>query len=123
MALTIVKSKNTPLPHVETTTVAVAEPDIQKVLVVPPQNDIEALTSEYINLHKKFEYFEVKALVKRMDAIRKQLVAVANETMEADQACRLQQPTGQGVLLRTRQDHLRRRPAPTGAGIAREVWA
>lgn len=44
--------------------------------------DTQTLTAEYIELWKKYDYFEVKALVKRMEDIRKQLVTVANETMD-----------------------------------------
>lgn len=59
----------------------VVEPVIPKV-VETPLSGVEALTAEYISLYEKFEYFEVKTLVKRMDEIRKQLVAIANETLE-----------------------------------------
>jgi len=64
----------------------VVEPEPQKVLVEPlsptEQAHAEILAAEYIELWKKFEYFEVKALVKRMEEIRKTLVGVANETMD-----------------------------------------
>jgi hypothetical protein len=54
-----------------------------KVLVEPSVSEVEALTAEYIALYQKFDYFEVKALVARMDEVRKQLVAIANDTMDA----------------------------------------
>lgn len=63
-----------------TAPVAVLEP--QKVFVQPEPSETETLTAEYIELYKKFEYFEVKDLLKRMDTIRKQLQTVANETMD-----------------------------------------
>jgi hypothetical protein len=62
----------------------VVEPVVPKV-VETPLSGVEALTAEYISLYEKFEYFEVKTLVKRMDEIRKQLVAIANETLEDKQ--------------------------------------
>jgi hypothetical protein len=58
----------------------VAEP--QKVLVQTPTSNVEAMTMEYIELYRKYTYFEVKDMVKRMDDIRKQLQTVANETMD-----------------------------------------
>jgi len=61
--------------------VAVIEP--QKVFVeLPDQTVVETLTAEYIDLYRKYDYFEVKALLKRMDEIKKQLQAVANETVD-----------------------------------------
>jgi hypothetical protein len=66
-----------PAPEVE----PVIEPVIPKVVDIP-HSEVEALTAEYISLYQKFEYFEVKTLVKRMEDIRKQLVTVANETMD-----------------------------------------
>jgi hypothetical protein len=65
----------TPAPVIE-------EPVVIPKVVETPQSEVEALTAEYIALYEKFEYFEVKTLVKRMDDIRKQLVAIANETLE-----------------------------------------
>ena len=59
------------------------------------QTEAEALTSEYIALWQKFEYFEVKALIKRMEDIRKQLVAVANETLEDKQPAVFVSPAGE----------------------------
>lgn len=51
-------------------------------LVQAEPSEIEALTTEYLELYKKYDYFEVKALVKRMDEIRKYLQTVANETVD-----------------------------------------
>lgn len=52
--------------------------------IVPVQSvsQVEAITTEYIELWKKYDYFEVKAMVKRMDDLRKQLMTIANETMD-----------------------------------------
>lgn len=72
-----------PAVQVETAPVAVLEPPPVLVQPVVPETELEALTTEYIELWRKFEYFEVKALVKRMEEIRKALVSVANETMES----------------------------------------
>lgn len=59
----------------------------QKVFVqVQEQSEVEALTMEYIELYKKYDYFEVKAMVKRMDEIRKYLQSIANETMDEKKA-------------------------------------
>lgn len=60
----------------------VIEPVVIPKVLQPTLTDTQALVAEYIELWKKFDYFEVKSLVKRMDDIRKQLVTVANETME-----------------------------------------
>lgn len=57
----------------------------QKVFVQTPESEIEAMTAEYLDLHKKFVYFEVKAMVKRMEEIKKQLQTIANETMDGHQ--------------------------------------
>jgi antitoxin component HigA of HigAB toxin-antitoxin module len=60
----------------------ISEP-VQKVLVQPfGESAVEILTAEYIALYRKFLYFEVKDLVKRMDEIRKELQSIANETMD-----------------------------------------
>ena len=66
---------------------AVATPEIHKVLVQPiaqAETATEALVNEYIDLHRKFVFFEVKDLVKRMEDIRKQLMEIANNTVEGN---------------------------------------
>ena len=80
MALKLLTKKLVPQVEVSPVIEPVVEP--QKVLVQPEVTEVQALTAEYIELWKKFDYFEVKALIKRMDDIRKQLVTVANETMD-----------------------------------------
>lgn len=59
----------------------VIEPVVIPKVLQPTLTDTQTLTAEYIELWKKFDYFEVKNLIKRMDEIRKQLVTVANATM------------------------------------------
>lgn len=65
------------------------EPEVvphQKVLVVEPEvSKVEALTTEYIELYRKFVYFEVKDMVQRMEEIRKELQSIANETWNDNQ--------------------------------------
>jgi hypothetical protein len=89
MALKMVK------PIVEVS--PVIEPVVmpETVLVQPGLNDIEAITKEYIELWKKFDYFEVKALVKRMDEIRKVLQTVANDTMDGKKPAVFACPEGE----------------------------
>lgn len=77
------------LPEVE----AVVIPET--VLVQTPVSEVEALTAEYIELWKKFDYFEVKALVKRMDEVRKTLQSIANETMDEKKPAVFSCPTGE----------------------------
>jgi len=69
-------------PVVEVSPVIEPVVEPQKVLVQTPPSEVEALTAEYIELYRKYTYFEVKDMVKRMDDIRKSLLSVANETME-----------------------------------------
>ena len=70
-------------------TVTVVSPVIEPVVIHTPQvqaeTEIQALTKEYIELRQKYDYFEVKELTRRMEEIRKQLHAVANETMDGNQ--------------------------------------
>jgi len=82
-------------PEVEVS--PVIEPVVvpQKVLVEAGLSDVEALTDEYIELYKKFNYFEVKALVTRMDEIRKQLVGIANTTMDEKTPAIFSSPKGE----------------------------
>lgn len=80
MALKMLLVKPVPEPVVQPQKVWV-EPTLQ----TEAQTDVQALTAEYIELWQKFEYFEVKALIKRMEDIRKQLVSVANETLKDTQ--------------------------------------
>jgi hypothetical protein len=51
-------------------------------VMTPETTALETLTAEYLELWKRYEYFEVKKLITRMDDIRKQLVGVANETVD-----------------------------------------
>lgn len=77
---------------------AVIEPVVipDKVLVQQPvESETEALTSEYIELYRKYDYFEVKAMIKRMDEIRKQLLAIANETMDEKKPAIFTSPQGE----------------------------
>lgn len=67
----------------------------ETVLVQPGLTDIESMTKEYIELYKKFDYFEVKALVKRMDEIRKILQGVANDTMDGKKPAIFSCPEGE----------------------------
>ena len=81
----IEKLAKKPIPQVEVSPViepVTIEEALHKVLV-QPQTNVEALTTEYLDLWRKFEYFEVKDMLKRMDDLRKQLVTIANETMDA----------------------------------------
>jgi hypothetical protein len=73
----------------------VIEPVEMLKALVQPVSDVEALTTEFIELHQKFEYFEVKTLVKRMEDIRKQLVVIANETMDAKKPAIFASPQGE----------------------------
>ena len=69
-----------------------------KVFVQPQSemsSSIEALTMEYLELHKKFVYFEVKTMIKRMDDIRKQLQSIANETMDENKPAIFKSPEGE----------------------------
>ena len=93
MALKMVAKKVVPIVEVS----PVIEPEVipQKVFVQPGLTEIQTLTSEYIDLWKKFDYFEVKQLVKRMDDIRKQLVTVANETMDEKKPAIFSCPQGE----------------------------
>jgi len=93
MALKLLAKK--PVPQVEVS--PVIEPVVlpPKVLVQPEPTAVEALTSEYIELWKKFDYFEVKTLVKRMEDIRKQLVTIANETMDEKKPAIFACPAGE----------------------------
>ena len=82
-------------PEVEVS--PVIEPVIlpQKVLVETGLSEVEALTDEYIELYKKFDYFEVKAMIKRMDEIRKQLVTIANATVDEKKPAVFASPKGE----------------------------
>ena len=78
------------------------EPPVTETLVLPKAwveqpkaTETETLTAEYLELYKKFEYFEVKAMVKRMDEIRKQLHSIANETMDEKQPAIFACPDGE----------------------------
>lgn len=87
------KLKITPKVEVLPVIEPVVQP--QKVLVQPPESEVEALATEYIELHRKFVYFEVKTMVKRMDDIRKQLQSIANETMDANKPAIFACPQGE----------------------------
>ena len=93
MALKLLVKK--PVPQVEVSPVIEPVVEPQKVLVQPGVTEVQALTAEYIELWKKFDYFEVKALLKRMDDIRKQLVTVANETMDEKKPAIFSCPAGE----------------------------
>jgi hypothetical protein len=85
MALIMQGKAIKPTPQVEMDVEVAATPEeaVHKVFVqTPTVTEVEALTMEYIELYRKFDYFEVKALVKRMEEIRKQLQTIANETMD-----------------------------------------
>lgn len=85
MALRMLSKPATTVVEVESPTAVVEMPLPQKVFVeVAEQSEVEALTVEYIELYKKYDYFEVKAMLKRMEEIKKQLQTVANETMDKD---------------------------------------
>ena len=92
MALKLLVKK--PVPQVEVSPVIEPVVEPQKVFVQPGLSDIQTLTTEYIELWKKFDYFEVKALIKRMEDIRKQLVTIANETMDEKKPAIFSCPAG-----------------------------
>lgn len=71
-------------PATAQTTVAVMEPEVIAPVIpkVQTTTELEAMVGEYLELWKKYDYFEVKAMVKRMEEIRKALVAHANDTMD-----------------------------------------
>lgn len=73
----------------------VIEPVVIPKVVTPTLTEVQTLTAEYIELWKKYDYFEVKSLVKRMEDIRKQLVTHANETMEDKKPALFQCPKGE----------------------------
>lgn len=80
------------MPEVEVS--PVIEPVV--IPVQPPElSDVQVLTTEYIELWKKYDYFEVKDLLKRMDDIRKTLVAIANETMDSKKPAVFSCPVGE----------------------------
>jgi len=57
--------------------------------------DLEKLTVEYIQLYQKFAYFDGKALLSRMEEIRKQLVAVANQSVDDGTIAIFSSPQGE----------------------------
>lgn len=103
-----------PVPHVEVEPVAEPVIEPQKVFVQPTPEimdaDIVAMTAEYIQLWQKFEYFEVKTLVKRMDDLRKALVAVANETVDQNQPAIFSSPAGQVEFTERSKDAIVKDP-------------
>lgn len=79
-----------------TEVVTVPEPVMAPAKVlVEPGSSIEALTGEYIDLHQKSVYFELKQIFKRMDDIKKQLQTIANETMDPKQPAIFVCPQGE----------------------------
>jgi len=94
MALKMLKK---PVTEVVVEAAPVTEPMVlPKAWVEQPQATMtEALTTEYIELYRKFVYFEVKEMVKRMEEIRKQLQAVANETQDDAQPATFSSPEGE----------------------------
>jgi hypothetical protein len=93
MALKMAAKKVAPVVEVEVS--PVIEPVVIPKVLQPGLTDVQTLTAEYIELWRKFDYFEVKQLVKRMDEIRKQLVTVANETMDEKKPAVFSCPAGE----------------------------
>lgn len=81
MALILHPKKPQPMVEVSPVIEPVVVPQKVAVQALEPSMT-EALTAEYIELWRKYDYFEVKAMVKRMDEIRKQLQLIANDTMD-----------------------------------------
>lgn len=62
---------------------------------VQPVSEVEAMTQEYIGLYRKLEEIGGKDLLKRMEDLRKKLVAKANEHFADDQVAVLKCEDGE----------------------------
>lgn len=57
-------------------------------------SEVEALVHEYITLQQKYDEYEVKALTKRMDELKKQMQSIANAEGEDGKPYKFTAPNG-----------------------------
>lgn len=60
-----------------------AEPMHVPAVESAPMTEVEAMTEEFLALHRLFVLYDMKTVIKRMDDLKKALQTIANETMDA----------------------------------------